>query len=121
MQKSIVAEKSYAFAIRIIKAYSYLRKNDKGFVLFGQLLRSGTAIGALTHEAVQAQSRKDFVNKMNVALKEANETHYWIRLFHDSGFINDAAFESIGHDCKELIGMLVSIVKTTKSTPEPKK
>ena len=116
MQNIIIAEKSYAFAIRVIRAYKYLREKDKFFALSDQFLRSGTAIGALVHEAKFAQSRKDFINKMNIALKEASETDYWIRLLHDGNFIDDAVFESIRHDCEELIRMLVKIVKTTKQS-----
>ena len=112
--KSIVGGKAYAFALRMVKAYKYLTQEQREFVLSKQMLRSGTAIGALTREAEHAQSKADFINKMNIALKEANETEYWLMLLKDSEYIDIKTFESIHKDCDELIRMLVSIVKTTK-------
>jgi four helix bundle protein len=112
--KSIVENKAYAFALRIIKAYKYLSQEQREFILSKQVLRSGTAIGALTREAEHAQSKADFINKMNVALKEANETEYWLMLLRDSKYINEKTFASIHKDCDELIRLLVSIVKTSK-------
>ena len=112
--KSIVGNKAYVFALRIINAYKYFTKEQKEFVLSKQMLRSGTAIGALTREAEHAQSRADFVNKMNIALKEANETEYWLMLLKDSEYMDEKTFISIHDDCNELIRLLVSIVKTTK-------
>jgi four helix bundle protein len=114
--KSIIAPKTYSFALRIIDLYKYLASEKKEFVLSKQLLRSGTSIGALVSEAEHAQSRADFLNKMNVALKEANETEYWIMLLKDSKFISEAEFNSISVDCSELIRLLISIVKTTKES-----
>ncbi len=116
MGKSIVGNKSYCFALRIINAYKYLSGTQKEFVLSKQLLRSGTAIGALCREAEHAQSKADFLNKMNVALKEANETEYWLMLLKDSHYMEQEAFVSIEKDCNELISLLVSIVKSTKTT-----
>ena len=113
-KKSIVANKAYAFALRIIKLYKYLTQEQREFILSKQLLRSGTAIGALIKEAEHAQSGLDFINKMNIALKEANETEYWIMLLKDSDFFDDKTFASIHKDCDELIRLLVSIVKTSK-------
>jgi four helix bundle protein len=84
-------------------------------------LRSGTAIGALIKEAEQAQSRADFINKMNIALKEANETEYWLMLLQDSEFFDEKACVSIVTDCNELIRLLICIVKTTKATKESAK
>jgi four helix bundle protein len=112
--KSIVENKAYAFALRIIKAYKYLSQEQREFILSKQVLRSGTAIGALTREAEHAQSKADFINKMNVALKEANETEYWLMLLKDSEYIDEKTFASIHQDCDELIRLLVSIVKTPK-------
>ena len=121
MKDNVVVDKSYAFSIRVIKAHKHLNDNKKT-ILSNQFLRSGTAISALAHEAVHAQSRKDFINKMNIALKEANETRYWIKLFYENGYINDASFNSIIGDCNELICILASIVKTTKNnTPDAAK
>lgn len=116
MGQSIIGDKAYTFALRIIKAYKYLSENKREFVLSKQLLRSGTAIGALCREAEHAQSKADFLNKMNVALKEANETEYWLMLLNDSEYINIESYDSIHSDCNELISLLVSIVKSTKNT-----
>ncbi|MBR6829116.1 MAG: four helix bundle protein [Paludibacteraceae bacterium] len=110
----VLEEKSYAFALRIIKAFKYLNKNNE-YLLSRQLLRSGTSIGANCREATYAQSKLDFINKLSIALKEANETVYWIELLHDSEYINDESFNSIHQDALELIKLLTSIVKTSKS------
>ena len=112
---SIVGTKSYAFAIQTIMLYKLLSEERKEFVLSKQLLRSGTSIGAQIKEAEHAQSSADFLHKMNIALKEANETEYWISLLKDTGFINQGEFNSINHDCSEVLKLLISIVKTTKS------
>lgn len=112
--ENLVAGKSYAFAIRIVRLYKLLSAERKEFVLSKQLLRSGTAIGALIKEAEDAQSQADFLNKMNIALKEANEAEYWLRLLKDPDFINEPEHISICNDCKEVIKLLASIVKTTK-------
>ncbi len=109
-----VGAKSYAFAIKIIKTYKFLSENKKEFVLSKQLLRSGTAIGALIKEAEHAQSKADFLNKMNIALKKANETEYWLMLLRDSEYLEEKMHNEINADCTELLRMLISIVKTTK-------
>ncbi len=114
MSKGILDTKSYAFAIEIIRFYKYLISEKKEFVLSKQLLRSGTAIGALIREAEHAQSKKDFLNKMNVSLKEANETEYWIDLLKDSDFISNDEYNNISPKIKELLRLLISTVKTTK-------
>jgi four helix bundle protein len=116
MKENIIHIKSYAFALRVIKLYQYLSKEQKEFVLSKQVLRSGTAIGALIRESEHAQSKADFVNKMNIALKEANETVYWIELLRDSDFINQPEFNSIHQDAVELLKLLISIVKTSKNS-----
>jgi len=114
MKENIIKDKSYAFALRMIKAYKYLTQEQREFVLSKQVLRSGTSIGALVREAEHAQSDADFINKMNIALKEANETEYWLLLLKDSEYIDEKTFLSIHTDCDELIRLLVSIVKTSK-------
>ena len=114
--KNVVASKSYQFALKIISLYKLLAFEKKEFVMSKQLLRSGTAIGALIKEAEHAQSKPDFLNKMNVALKEANETEYWLMLLKDSAFISEIEFNSMCFDCSELIKLLASIVKTTKTS-----
>ena len=115
MKPNVILEKSYAFSIRVTKAYKYLRANKTNHSISDQFLRCGTAIGALVHEAQYAQSHKDFINKMSVALKETNETVYWIKLFYDSEFISETAFKSIHKDCTELLSLLVSIINTAKT------
>ena len=115
MNDGIVAQKSYDFAIRIVKLYKYLSKEHNEYVLSKQVLRSGTAIGALIREAKFAQSKADFISKMSIALKEANETHYWIDLLHDTEYINNNMYLNIEKDINEIISLLVSIVKSSKN------
>lgn len=112
MAESIVANKSKAFALRIIKLYQFLVEEKKEYVLSKQLLRSGTSVGANAREATRGQSKADFYAKLNISLKEADETAYWLELLHESGYITDKKFSSIYADCLELIKMLVSITKT---------
>lgn len=114
MTENIIRTKSYAFAIRIVNAYKFLVDTKKEFILSKQLLRSGTAIGALVAEAHHAQSSADFLNKMNIALKEANETSYWLSLLMDTGYLEPQVYDSMSTDCNELVALLVSIVKTIK-------
>lgn len=111
---NLLYNKSYSFAIRVVNAYKFLTKEKNEYVLSKQLLRSGTAIGALIREAKFAQSTADFINKLSILLKEANETQYWIELLHDTGYIDDTTFKSIYNEASELTALLVSIVKTTK-------
>ena len=113
MGKSLTAEKSFGFAIRIVRLYKILYER-KEFVLSKQMLRSGTAIGALLKEAEHAQSKADFISKVNIALKEANETEYWIMLLKETDYLSEKEYESIIEDCRELIKLTVSIVKTSK-------
>ncbi len=108
--------KSYDFAIRIVNLHKYLNRQKEIHSLSNQMLRSGTAIGALIQEAVHAQSKADFLNKMNVSLKEANETMYWIRLLYSTHYLKDNEFASIHKDCEEIVKLLASIVKTTKAS-----
>ena len=112
MKDNVILNKSKAFAIRIIKLYQYLCSEKKEFILSKQVMRSGTSIGANVKEASQGQSKADFYTKLHIALKEASETEYWLELLHESGYLEDAAFESIYTDCQELIKILVSILKT---------
>ena len=109
---------SKAFAIRIIRLYKYLKDDKQVYVLSKQVLRSGTSIGANVRESVNAQSRVDFINKLNIALKEANETEYWLELLHESNIIDDKQFESIYNDCGKLAATLTKIIKTTKTGAE---
>jgi four helix bundle protein len=116
-KKNVVREKSFAFALRMVRLAKFLRDAKREFVLSKQVLRSGTAIGALVRESEHAQSRADFISKLSIALKEANETDYWIDLLHQSDYLTSDQFQSIRRDIQELIRLLVSIVKSTKSSP----
>ena len=114
MGRSITSEKSFAFAIRIVKLYRFLCDEKREYVLSKQLLRSGTSIGANVREALQAQGKRDFLSKINIGLKEANESLYWIELLYAAEYIDDKQKQSIHADCNEIISLLASTVKTTK-------
>ena len=116
MNKNIIYIKSYEFALKIVKLNKKLTSEKKEFVLSKQLLRSGTAIAALVRESKFAQSKLDFINKMSIGLKEANETLYWLELLHDSEYIENEDFEIIHSNCNELVSIMVSIIKSTKSS-----
>jgi len=116
-----VKDKSYVFTIRVVKLYKILSVKKREFVLSKQLLRSGTATGALVKEAEHAESKTDFLNKMNVALKEADETEYWLMVLRDTDFITHDEFNSIHKDAATISRMLISIVRTTKETLSKKK
>ena len=112
--ENITATKSYAFAIQIVHAYKKLVTEKKEYDLSKQLLRSGTGIGALIREANHAESKADFLHKVNIALKEANETTYWLMLLKDTDYISTTDFENLYKNCDELVRLLASTVKTTK-------
>ena len=114
MNNSIIADKSLAFAVRIVKLCKILTETKHEYVLSKQLLRSGTSIGANVREALQGQSRRDFIAKMSIALKEAAETEYWLILMKESGYLTEKEFSSIAADCAELNKILIAIVKNTK-------
>lgn len=109
-----IENKSFDFAVRIVNLYKYLCNEKKEFVLSKQLLRSGTSIGANVSEGEKAQSKADFYTKMTIALKEANETDYWLRLMYATEYLTEQEFESLSKDNKEIISILVAITKTTK-------
>ncbi|CAN1548643.1 TIGR02436, four helix bundle protein [Flavobacteriaceae bacterium] len=111
---NIIKDKSFAFALRVIKMYQYLCKEKKEFVLSKQLLRSGTAIGALIREAEQAESKADFIHKLAISLKEANETNYWIDLLFQSNYLPENTYHSINQDIIELNKLLSAIIIATK-------
>ena len=115
MEKSVLKNKSYEFAIRIVKLSKFLQNEQKEYILSKQILRSGTAIGALLREAEFAQSTADFIHKMHISLKEVNETEYWLCILKDTDYLESKLFESLYSDIKELIAMLVSSIKTLKS------
>ena len=109
-----ILNETKAFAVRIIRLYTFLRDVRKESVLSKQMLRSGTSIGANVRESVNAQSKMDFINKLNIALKEANETEYWLELLHETDFLNDEEFLSIYNDCGKIVATLTKIIKTSK-------
>ena len=107
-----VLNKSFEFAVRIVKLYKFLTANQKEYVLAKQILRSGTSIGANVHEAVEGFSNKDFQFKLNIALKEARETEYWLKLLYETDYISERQYSHINNDCTEILKLLVSILKT---------
>jgi len=114
-ETNVIREKSYAFALRMVRLYKYLVEERKEYLLAKQVFRSGTSIGANAEEGIGAQSRKDFLSKIAVSYKEARETHYWLRLLSDAGYLEKKLSESLLSDCDELMRILGSIIKTTKS------
>lgn len=112
--ENVIVVKSKDFALRIIKLYKYLTVSQKEFILSKQVLRSGTSIGANVKEGIRGQTKPDFYAKMNIALKEASETEYWLELLHESGFLieHEDDFESLYNECQELLKILMAITKT---------
>jgi len=115
MENSILRDKSFKFALRTIKLTKYLQNTHKEYILSKQILRSGTSIGALIREAQYAQSKADFLHKLTIALKEANETEYWLLLLSKSDYLDEKMFNSIYPDIKELLKLLISSTKTVKA------
>ena len=112
MKSNVVVQKSFEFAVRIVNLYKYLTLEQKEYTMSKQLLRCGTSIGANVSEAQRGQSRADFKAKMCIALKEANETEYWLRLLNRTDYIKQSQFDSIYTDADELISLLTAICKT---------
>ena len=115
-----IQDKSKAFAIRIIRCYKFLTEQKQERIMSKQLLRCGTSIGANTRESKNAQSRMDFLNKLNIALKEADETDYWLDLLHETDYLDDDQYTSLNEDCAELIKLLTSIIKKLKVSDDKK-
>ena len=115
MKENIIKNKSFDFALRIVKLYQYLSESKKEVVLSKQLLRSGTSVGALVRESEHAESRADFIHKLSIALKEANESDYWIELLYRSDYLAESEYQSLFSDLDEIIRLLVSIIKTAKA------
>jgi four helix bundle protein len=115
MKTNILAEKSFDFAVRIVKLHKYLKKEFDEYILSKQIVRSGTAIGALIMESEYGSSKRDFANKLSISLKEANETRYWLRLLHKTDYLQIKMFNSLSNDCIELIKMLTASIKTSNS------
>ena len=114
MGNSIIQQKSRDFAIRIIGCYKFLTEQKNEFIMSKTLLRCGTSIGANTRESKNAQSRMDFLNKLNIALKEADETEYWLDLLHETKYLDDQQYTSLNDDCIELIKILTASIKKLK-------
>ncbi|MBR4061849.1 MAG: four helix bundle protein [Clostridia bacterium] len=114
MKQNQIKEKSFAFAVRAFKLYKYLAENKKEHLLSKQFARSGTSIGANVSEALRAQTKPDFIAKMSIALKEANETEYWLRLLYATEYLTKSEFDSMYRDIDELISLLVAICKTSQ-------
>ena len=117
-RESIVGEKSLAFGKRIAKCYRHLRYTKKETTMSNQLLRSGTSIGANVREGLYAQSRKDFISKLNIALKEAGETNYWLEIIYSAEYFTAEEYKSLKADNDELLRLLISIIKKTKDNRE---
>ena len=113
--KNIIQDKSFAFALRMVKLCNHLQKAKRETIMSKQLLRCGTSIGANVAESKHAQSRADFISKLTIALKEAAETDYWLRLLYESNYLSNVEFQSIFADCKEIESLFAAIVKTTKN------
>jgi len=117
-RESIVGAKSLAFGKGIAKCYRYLKDKKKETVMSKQLLRCGTSIGANVREGLYAQSRKDFISKLNIALKEAGETDYWLDVIHTADYFTDDEYQSLKNDNDELLKLLTSIIKSTREKTE---
>ena len=111
MKANVIRDKSFAFSVRIVNLYQYLTKEKKEYIISKQLYRCGTSIGANVSEAQRAQSTADFVNKLKIAMKEANETQYWLQLLHETNYITDKEFDSIHNDVVEILKILTAICK----------
>ena len=116
MSDNVIKEKSFEFSLNIIEIYRGIISVKKEYVLSKQLLRSGTAVGALISEAEYAQSKSDFINKMSIGIKECNETLYWLRLLRKSNFIDEDQFDLLFKKCNELLRLLSSIIITSKKS-----
>lgn len=113
--KNVIKSKSFQFSVKIVNLYKQITVEKKEFVMSRQLLKSGTSIGANVREAEQAESKSDFIHKLSISLKEANETEYWLDLLYETSYLDRLEYESIHNDVKELLKILVSIIKTSKS------
>ncbi len=117
MKDNLVQQKSYSFAVRIVRVFRHLAEKKKEYVLSKQLLRCGTSIGANIEEAIGAQSRADFFARITIAYKEARETSFWLRLLKDAGYLNATQFDIVHAEAEELCRILAAIQKTTKAKP----
>lgn len=113
-KENVIKTKSFLFSIRIVNLYKFLIQEKKEFVISKQLLRSGTSVGANVRESEHAESKADFIHKLSIALKEANETEYWLDLLKETDYLNESEYISVQENIKEILKLLVSIIKTTK-------
>ena len=111
---NVIKSKSFKFSVRIVKLYKYLTEERTEFIMSKQLLRSGTSIGANVRESEHAESKADFIHKLSIALKEANETEYWLDLLKETNYLNNSEYISIQIEIKEILKLLTSIIKTSK-------
>ena len=112
---NVIVDKSKEFAITVVRLYQQISSDRKEFVLSRQFVKSGTSIGANVHEAVRAQSHADFISKMSIALKEAEETEYWLDLLHETDYVDDSSFHVIQSQNGELLRLLMAICKTANT------
>ena len=115
MRKNIVKDKSFGFAIRIVKLYKFLKTDKKEYVLSKQLLRSGTSVGAMVREAEHAETKKDFIHKMAIAQKEINESIYWLELLKETDYLKTSEFENLHNEAIQIIKLITSIIISTKA------
>ncbi len=115
MRKNIIKDKSFGFAIRIVRLYQFLISEKKEYIISKQLLRSGTSVGAMVREAEHAESKSDFKHKLSIAQKEINESIYWLELLKETNYLNETEFDSLTEDAVEIIKLLTTIIKSTKA------
>lgn len=113
-EENVIAEKSYKFALRMLRLYKHLQADEQEYIISKQVVRSGTSIGANVEEAIGAISKAEFSAKMSIAYKEARETSYWLRLLHDAGYIEQRLFSSLHFDCQELCKILFAILRSSR-------
>ena len=114
IEENVLTNKCIAFAVRIVNCFKYLQEDKKEFLMSKQILRSGTSIGANAHEAIFAQSKADFISKLNISLKEASETSYWLTILHQTNYLDKNVYTSLKSDVDELIRILIASIKTTR-------
>lgn len=114
MKENVIKNKSFDFAVRIVKLYQFLVEDKKEYILSKQLLRSGTSVGAMVRESEFAETKKDFIHKMAIAQKEINESIYWLELLKETNYLSFKQFESVNNDAIEIIKLITSIIKTAK-------
>ncbi|RYM32183.1 four helix bundle protein [Brumimicrobium glaciale] len=115
MKENIIKNKSFAFALRIVKFYQFFTESKREYVLSKQLLRSATSVGAMVRESEHAESKADFIHKLSIGLKEANESEYWLELLYQSNYIDEKHYKSLTKDLSEILKLLISILKKLRN------